>query len=71
MKNEVIENTMMEASKIYDAFVTAVALPGIFNKVAIQLVINTLQRDLEKHYSEDTPEKAVMVQYVQYLETLK
>jgi hypothetical protein len=74
MTNNLIDDTQKEASKMYDAFITAIALPGLFKKEATQLVINTLKRDLQHDYSsdaEDAAEIEIISQYVKYLENLK
>jgi hypothetical protein len=74
MTNKLIDDTQKEASKMYDAFINAIVLPGLFKKEATQLVINTLKHDLERDYSsdaEDAAEKEIIVQYVKYLENLK
>ena len=75
--NNVIDELTLDASKIYDAFLSAVALPDFYSKEAVQLVINTLQRDLAKdnlsggitkQYAEFSGE--ITNQYIKYLETL-
>jgi hypothetical protein len=74
MTNNLIDDTQKEASKIYDAFITAIALPGLFKKETTQLVINTLKFYLQRDYSndaEDAAEKEIISQYVKYLENLK
>jgi hypothetical protein len=64
--NNVIDELTLDASKIYDAFLSAVALPDFYSKEAVQLVINTLQRDLAK----DPFGGEITNQYIKYLETL-
>ena len=73
MKNNLICDTQKDAARIYDAFITAVALPELFGKEIVQLTINTLKRDLQRDHSdasEDDPEKIITEQYVQFLEKL-
>lgn len=61
-----LDELTLDASKIYDAFISAVCLPEVYSKEATQLAINTLQRDLAKDpFSEE-----ITKQYIKYLETL-
>jgi len=73
MKNNIIDSDMLEAARIYDAFITAIALPGLFKKDTVQLVINTLNHVLKKDYSDnsgDATEKKIIQSYIKYLKGL-
>jgi hypothetical protein len=73
MKNNIIDSDTLEAARIYDAFITAIALPGLFKKDTVQLVINTLNRDLKRDYSDDSgdaAEKKIIQSYIKYLKGL-
>lgn len=73
MKNNLICDTQKDAARIYDAFITAVALPELFGKDIVHLIINTLKRDLQRDHSDapaDDPNKTIIEQYVQFLEKL-
>ena len=73
MKNNVLDEDTVEAARIYNAFVTSIALPGLFKKEIKQRVINTLKCVLKEDYSEgrgNYAEKKIIKKYVKYLETL-
>ena len=66
----VIDSIQAEATKIYDAFLSSLTLPDMYQGASVQLVIAELSRTLEL-YSDNMAElEVLMIQmYIQYLQT--
>lgn len=73
MNDTIINDNQLQASKIYDGFLNALCFPEIFSKEAVQIVINTLKKDIAKDYSseEEAVAKSMMQHFINYLETFK
>jgi hypothetical protein len=69
---QVIDKTQYEASKIYDAFTSAITLPDMFSPESVDLVIQEIDRTLELYSDSLTEAEAAMLQiYVNYLQLVK
>jgi hypothetical protein len=70
--NDTIPQEYLEASKVYTAFIDAVALPSMYSKKAVQRVAEQLELDYDKHKHDlDDTEAALWRNYIHYLKTLK
>lgn len=70
--NDTIPQEYLEASKVYTAFIDAVALPSMYSKKAVQLVAEQLELDYAKHKHDlDNAELVLWCNYIHYLKTLK
>jgi hypothetical protein len=71
MVSEPLPKEYLEASKVYDAFINAIALPAIYGKDSIALAVAQLEHDYDKHKDDfDDIETALYSNYIYFLKIL-
>ena len=68
MSTLVIDKKQSEASVIYDAFLTSMALPAIYAQDSVDLVIEEIELQIERSGANTEPAELTLMQaYLSYL----